>query len=168
MIRQVVPSLIATELVNVQPMQSIGNLFPPSLPTLKDLAMMNIRQRSVNVNRTALLEKLRENLVIHEAEYAEALVECKQRLLSDLHIATQKVDRTDDPANLKDFRFQFRFPTNHAQDYRDVIEMLEMSVDENINLDSESFKAYIKNEWSWSRGFADTKALYSTVGAFLS
>lgn len=129
---------------------------------------MNIRQRSVNVSRIELLAKLKENLELHRKEYKEALVEFQTRLLEDLKLAHKKVSKVTDVEELKKFQFRTSFPQNHEQDYLDVIEMLEMSVDENINLDSESFKAYIKNEWSWSGGFAMAKALYSTVGSSMS
>ena len=102
--------------------------------------MMNIRQRSVNVNRHVLLEKLRENLETHRVEYKEALAEYHARLEADLKLALKKVRNTDPEQveSLKSFRFSVPFPQNHEQDYIDVIEMLELSVDENINLDRES------------------------------
>ena len=127
--------------------------------------MMNLRQRSVNVLRSQLLEKLKENLVIHQREYQEALLECHRKLLEDLRTAYNKVETTTNPEKLKKFQFRFQFPQNHEQDYKDVIEMLEMSTDNEINLDAESFKAYIKNEWSWTGSFNSTKALYSNVGS---
>jgi len=43
--------------------------------------------------------------------------------------------------------------------------MMEMSVDENINLDSQSFKAFVKNEWAWSYNFAKTTTLYKSFAA---
>jgi hypothetical protein len=130
--------------------------------------MMNIRQRSVNVSRTELLAKLKENLEVHRREYQEALVEFKARLVDDLKLATKKVNKTENVEDLKNFAFHIQFPQNHEQDYIDVIEMLEMSVDENINLDSESFKAYIKNEWNWQHHFRAAKMAYATVGSALS
>ena len=130
--------------------------------------MMNIRQRSVNVSRLELIAKLKENLNKHRTEYLEALVEYQVRLLEDLKLAHKKVSKVENIEDLKGFRFNVPFPQNHESDYADVIEMLEMSVDEHINLDSESFKAYIKNEWSWVSSFKMSKAAYATVGSSLS
>ena len=130
--------------------------------------MMNIRQRSVNVNRLELLTKLRANLAVHKAEYAEALAEYQQRLLDDLKLAAKKVSKVTDPNELKNFRFSVPFPQNHEADYAEVIEMLDMSVDETINLDSESFKAYIKNEWHWQTQFTAAKMAYVTAGSSLT
>lgn len=129
---------------------------------------MNIRQRSVNVSRVELLEKLKQNLEAHRLEYQEALVEFHTRLEEDLKIALKKVKNTENVEHLKKFSFDVTFPQNHEQDYLDVIEMLEMSVDETINLDSESFKAYIKNEWNWQHHFRAAKMSYATVGSSIS
>lgn len=128
--------------------------------------MMNLRQRSVNVDRLALLKALRENQAVHRIEYAEALVEFHARLVSDLALALKAVKKETDVESLKNFRLNVVAPVNHEGEYAEVIEMLEMSVDETINLDSESFKAYIKNEWNWSRQFSQTKALYA-AGSFI-
>lgn len=130
--------------------------------------MMNIRQRSVNVSRVELLAKLKENLEAHRVEYAEALVEFKTRLVEDLKLASKKVNKTENVEDLKNFAFHIQFPQNHEKDYLEVIEMLEMSVDENINLDAESFRAYIKNEWNWQNTFRAAKMAYATVGSALS
>jgi hypothetical protein len=135
--------------------------------------MMNIRQRSVNVNRVQLLEALRKNLEIHRTEYREAVLEFHRRLEEDLKVAVKKVKNVDPTVQeiedkLKRFSFHVQFPQNYESQYVEVIEMLELSVDENINLDAESFRAYIKNEWAWQHSFRATKAAYATAGSFLA
>jgi hypothetical protein len=174
-IRKIIPSVIASELVSVQPLTGpVGEIF--SIRHNLELyfgpgtnqAMMNIRQRSVNVNRLELLEKLRANLAVHRAEYETALSEYKQRLIDDLKLAVKKVGKVENPLELKSFRFALPFPQDYSSQYEEVIDMLEMSVDENINLDSESFKAYLKNEWSWKGNFEASAAMYKSVGSSLS
>ena len=127
--------------------------------------MMNIRQRSVNVSRDELLKKLKANLEVHRKEYQEALIEYHTRLQEDLRLALKKVGNVQNIQDLEHFHFHIPFPQNHEKDYEEVIEMLEMSVDATINLDSESFKAYIKNEWNWQHHFLDSKAAYAVVGS---
>jgi hypothetical protein len=156
------PTVDLFDVMMAQPMQD------PTPPKPGVPAMMNIRQRSVNVNRLELLDKLRENLAIHRAEYLEALDEYQARLLADLKLAVEKVNSTQNPKDLQKFSFDIQFPPNHEQDFLDVIEMLEMSVDSTINLDSESFKAYIKNEWNWQHHFRAAKMAYVTAGSSLS
>lgn len=130
--------------------------------------MMNIRQRSVNVNRLELLAKLKENLALHRAEYQEALTEFQTRLIEDLKLAHKKVSKVEKVEDLRNFSFDIQFPQNHEREYAEVIEMLEMSVDDTINLDAESFKAYIKNEWQWQHHFRAAKASYGAVASSLT
>jgi hypothetical protein len=127
--------------------------------------MMNIRNKSVNVERTKLLEALKTNLELHRAQYKEAVADFQARLLKDLTVAKNKVKKAN-PESLKDFRFDINFPANHEKDFVEVIDMLEHSTDETINLDSESFKAYFKNEWSWTHSFETSLALYKS-GTFI-
>ncbi len=127
--------------------------------------MMNIRQRSVNVDRMKLLEALRTNREVHRKEYAEALVAFKKRLLEDLEKALLKVDEAE-PAALKDFELEVDFPMNHDEEFGDIIDMLEHSTDTVINIDSESFKAYFNNEWTWTRSFKSSVSNYAS-GSFL-
>jgi hypothetical protein len=129
--------------------------------------MMNIRQRSVNVKRTELLEALRKNLEVHRIEYKQALIDFKQRLIEDLQAGIEKVNGSE-PAELSKFNVQVMFPQNHEKDFLEVIEMLDLSVDDNINLDAESFRAYFKNEWHWSNSFAALTESYKLSGSFLS
>jgi hypothetical protein len=129
--------------------------------------MMNIRQRSVNVKREELLSALRKNLEVHRIEYKEALIDFKQRLIEDLQAGIEKVSASE-PADLSKFNVQVLFPQNHEKDFLEVIEMLDMSVDENINLDAESFRAYFKNEWHWSHSFTELAQSYKMSGSFLT
>lgn len=129
--------------------------------------MMNSHTRSVNVDRLTLLAQLHTNLQAHRLEYAEALIEFKQRLETDLKAAVKKVAKAEDAEALKNFRFNIIFPENHEQDYLDAIEMLEWSSDKTINLDQSMFKQYVKNEWHWKRGFDLAKMSYATAGSFL-
>lgn len=130
--------------------------------------MISFRQKSVNVSRVVLLEKLYANLKVHQQEYQEALAEYHVRLEADLRTALKKVKNVEDVEQLKKFRFSLPFPQNHISDFKEAIEMLELSVDDHINLDQESFRAFVKNEWPWSEDFTNTKLKYLVAGSSLS
>jgi hypothetical protein len=127
-----------------------------------------MHNKSINVKRSTLLEKLYENRNIHRKEYEEALVEFKARLQEDLKTISKRVNKTENVEDLKELRVSISFPQNHETDYNEVIEMMEASVDETINLDSQSFKAYFKNEWPWAQQFRLAKASYVTAGSTMS
>ena len=121
--------------------------------------MLNLRQKSINISRYTVLEKLKENLAIHTAQYAEALDDYKKLIAIRLTEALKQVNEGT-PAAAAEVRVKFDPPTDHRKDFEEVIEMLEYSLDDVLNLDQESFKAYIKNEWSWSQSFSTSNALY--------
>lgn len=64
-----------------------------------------------------------------------------------------KVIKESKPEGLSKLRINISFPDNHAKDYQNVIDVLERSVDATVNLDTNAFQAYYKNDWSWSNNF---------------
>lgn len=125
------------------------------------MSMRGINGRTVNVKRLELLEMLKKNKELHQKEYDEALVDFKKAMIAEL----QKQLKLAKAEKLNELHISMYPPQNHAGDFQEVIDMMEVSVDEVINLDSESFKAFFKNEWSWSAQF---KLLASTYKAALA
>lgn len=112
--------------------------------------MLNLRQQSVNVKRTELIVALQTGLQVHQKQYTEALVDYKEAITLFFELALKRAQDGD----FSNVNHGLTQPVNRGEDYAKVIEMLEVSVDENITLDSEAFRAYYKNDWPWSRGFA--------------
>lgn len=122
--------------------------------------MLTLHRQSVTVDRSVLLEELVKNLATHETEYAEAVVDYQQVCKSFSEQLVKEISE----GNFKNVVFKVPAPQSHVQKYKDVIDMLKYSVQDTIELDSMSFKAYIKNEWDWSAGFQDySKSLKSRL-----
>lgn len=119
--------------------------------------MLNLRNKSVNVNRISLLETLKQNREIHVREFDAAEGGYQQAMLDKLADTVKKVKKGE----VKELSISLPRPRSYEKEYTETIEMLEMSVDENINLDAESFRAYFKDEWAWSSGFKTLVASYS-------
>jgi len=51
-------------------------------------------------------------------------------------------------------------PRSHLDDYDRVIEMLQWSRDEYIELTQQEFDQYIRDEWHWKREFVTSNAKY--------
>jgi len=113
--------------------------------------MLTLRNKSVNVSRLALIGILKTNLELYREQYKEAITLYRDRLQYELEDALVIVKKSPLLVpELTKLSVKFNAPEDHENDYIEILEMMEMSVDENINLDSESFRAYIKNDWSWS------------------
>lgn len=55
-----------------------------------------------------------------------------------------------------------KFPENHLEDYDRVIDLLDFSVADKVELSSSDFDAYVRNNWSWRKKFLGTNAGYVT------
>lgn len=153
LIRKVIPQLMAAELVGVQPMNFKGlSDFIPSLYSPNNEvrnSMLSLRQQSVNVDRHQLIQALRDGLETHKVEYVEAIKDYEKAVVKFLEEATERAKRR----NFNDLVLRLQKPENHEKDYTNVIELLEVSVDETIQLDADSFRAYYKGEWGWKASF---------------
>lgn len=162
LIRKVVPELIAQELVGVQPMSLYAD-YAFSRHQQFDVrnSMLNMRQQHVNVDRLQLIAALQAGLETHKVEYAEATKDYEKAVVKFLEEATERAKRR----NFTDLVLRLQKPENHVKDYTNVIELLEVSVDETIQLDSEAFRAYYKGEWNWKASFgASASALKTYLG----
>lgn len=128
--------------------------------------MIAANSKSVNVEKVALLEKLKANLQTHKQDYKEAVEGYKIKVENDFIVALRRVQATSAEALVGiNMSMNCTPPNNHEDDYNEIIMMLEMSVDEIINLDSHSFKQYVMNEWAWSRSFTATASMYKSIAA---
>ena len=119
--------------------------------------MMNLRNKSVNVNRIQLIEILKVNREKHAIEFQASINGYQQAMIDFLQKTLKEIRK----GKVKELSISLARPRSYEKDYTEAIEMLEVSVDDNINLDSESFRAYFKDEWQWSNGFKSLVASYS-------
>lgn len=122
-------------------------------------------QQSVNVKRSELLEILRKNRDQHKLDYKEAVDGYRGAKIKALEDALEKVKSEEKPEKTS-LNVSLNRPINYISEYTQIIDMLEMSVDEVIKLDSDSFQAYIKDNWSWKRSFMASNASYMSSGKF--
>ena len=52
------------------------------------------------------------------------------------------------------------YPENHTDDYAGTIRRLELSVDKEIELDTNEFDSYIRNKWAWRDSFLTSNTGY--------
>ncbi len=111
----------------------------------------------VLLNKERLLETVRENLATHREKFEEAMDGYK---LKAIGLLSEHIQRIRDNAPEKVF-IQLPMPEDHSRDYERVIEMLEWSQDDTLELDESEFATYVLDQWGWQEGFAQTYAMYS-------
>ena len=113
--------------------------------------------KTVNINREELLKKVKENAAQHEADYKEMEDQYPQVALNLLKQRMKEIKKTGEV----NVHFNLRPPEDHRKDYNTLIKMLEMSVDNEIELNQVEFQEYVLNQWEWQNRVAATKAFYS-------
>lgn len=53
-------------------------------------------------------------------------------------------------------------PEDHTDEYDQLLEMLAMSVDDEVELTAQEFAQYVRDDWSWKHQFTRTMRRNST------
>ncbi len=110
-----------------------------------------------------LVEKIDENRKAHEAAFREALAECR------LEYIKRCQDQLEYFANNMadaDFEPQIKFikPANHLKDYDRVLEMLNNTTVDEIQLSPQDFDRYVMDVWEWSDHWKAINSTYMKGG----
>lgn len=119
--------------------------------------------RQIKVRRADLLEKLRTNLAKHQAEHAEAQQNWEQAAkdwAADAATRTQAGDFTD-------LRFDIHRPTDNSPEIERAIVMIDMSTEDEIALDEQTFTQWVQGEWAFSRHLREIAVAASSLSGAL-
>lgn len=117
----------------------------------------------VNVNREELLTILRKNKAQHREVFEEALEGYRVKMINYLE------DMLDDVKKGKkvDHYIRLPLPEDQTKEYERAIKMFEMSVDPVVELDDDSFRELVLDQWHWREKFINTNSTYSTKASLL-
>lgn len=123
--------------------------------------------RKVEVKRDEVLKRIEDNLQKHVADYKEAVVGYKQESLKLLDELRKKVnDNLPDNSPMVPLYLALDLPVSHENDYKQVIEMLKMSVQDTVTLESDEFACYVMDQWKWKQAFTATNSRYTGKAGF--
>lgn len=116
---------------------------------------------SVKIDRQNLLGIVKENAIKHLKEYDEAVEDYKKAVLK---IATDnlKLAKSGDLVKFTAMKAQPQPPQNYATSYSRAIRMLELSVEEVIDIEQDTFNQLVLDEWHWKNSFVASGALYKS------
>jgi hypothetical protein len=109
----------------------------------------------VRMSKARLTERIKKNRDGHRAEYDEAMKGYRAALIEWFN------EQRDLAVAGKEFAAAWEEPKpkDHTADYDAVLDMLDLSLDDEIILSSNQFRNYVRDEWGW---MAETKASFST------
>lgn len=120
--------------------------------------------QTLEFTREAVLERLKANRAQHRQIFEEALVGYRAAAIAELDKAIT------DAKNGRKIRTHIALvePVDRTGDYDVVIDMLEMTTEETIELSPSEFRQYMRDEWAWREQFITSNASYSNLAATLA
>lgn len=117
--------------------------------------------RDVRVNKADLLKIVQSNRNNHRKIFQEAQEGFKKEVIKQLEM------RLTDAKNGKRINgsFHLEAPIDQTREYDRVISMLNMSVDDIVELDEESYAQYVLDQWAWRHSFLMSNSAYSGTAA---
>lgn len=111
----------------------------------------------VRVDKGELLRILEKNARAHAEEYLVLERSYKAALKEFFEEQLEAIENGEEPVlycNLPQ-------PTDHTEDYDRAIQMLQMSLDGDVNLNASEFRTYIQDEWGWKNEHLATSTFYA-------
>ncbi len=110
----------------------------------------------VKVNKNDLLKVLRENRETHRSLFLEALEGYREKVIELLTVNLENVKAGKQIVTF----INLPVPKDQTSEYDQIIRMLEMSVDEDFELDEHEFKCYVLDEWEWKEAVTMSNSRY--------
>lgn len=111
---------------------------------------------NIEVNIDKLVDTLKANRDQHIKDYEKAKKGWVKLLRKEL---VAKLDTLDNGGELK-LTIENQKPETHVSDYDEVIEMLEFASSSTIDLDPQTYRQFVKDDWQWKRWWAASTATY--------
>ena len=113
------------------------------------------------VKKAKLLEILKKNKEEHREIFVEALEGYKKKVI-DLLESRLAAIKSGLKVNLY---FQVTEPVDQTKDYERAIGMLEMSLEDEVELNEQDYKCYVMDDWTWKHQFLTSNPFYSGKAA---
>lgn len=133
---------------------------------MRSVAEGRVAMREVKVNRNELLVKVTANRAKHINEYEEAVAGYKEAAKESVRKAMERLQQRIEELEegevivLQAVHFNLAVPQNHSKDYDQVIEMLKMSVDDQLTIKADEFACYVMDDWAWKEEFQNVSMMY--------
>jgi hypothetical protein len=117
--------------------------------------------RPVRVNKSELLDKLQHNRELHHGIFLEALEGYRKEAL---RLFGENLDKIKKGKPFLSY-VSLTTPVDHTADYDAAIGLLNFSIDDSVDLDEESYRSFVLDEWAWKKQFLSTNSYYSNTAA---
>lgn len=130
----------------------VNDLLDQMVPKLRGLD-------TVRVLKSDLVQIIEDNRKEHRAIFEEAIENWHKRVQERLK---EMVEAAKKGPNAVDLVIALPRPEDHTKDYDRAIKMLEMSQDDELELDEHEFATFVMDDWGWQKAFLATSSNYSS------
>ena len=118
--------------------------------------------QTVKVERSKLLEILRENKTKYTELYNKAVEGYWKEAEDVLKAQLDKLAKKEKV----DASLDFPYPIDYSEQFDTVIQMVELSISEEITLTHAEFLQYVRNKWNWLENFSVSNSRYLTKAGY--
>jgi vacuolar-type H+-ATPase subunit H len=128
-------------------------------PEPPDYVPVNERQavKPITMNKETLLKILEENRGKHRTVFEDALEGYAEEAEKTLQAHLNAIRKGRTP----DIRIILDRPEDHTKDYDRIIGMLKLHLGDTWELDEQSYRMYVDDDWAWKRQWIDTSNQYA-------
>lgn len=117
--------------------------------------MRRTGSRTIKVQKSKLIDKIKENKENHIKEFEKAKVAYKEEALKQLAEQTKKVEE-----GALDAKLNLTTPVDNSINYDKIIEMFEWEVDDVVELEQSEFLEYVQDETEFARVAKFSNTMY--------
>lgn len=103
--------------------------------------MHNHHNREVSIEKSKLIEKIKENREAHVADYNEAVIAYRKKAEENIKRITKELK-----SGSLNLNFMMITPINRSEEYDKIIEMFNWEINDIVTLTQKEFNEYVLDE----------------------
>lgn len=129
--------------------------------------------KTVIVERKRLQDTLRTNRETHKTEFKESMEGFESARLDLIYKVKEQAGLASERNNKANRQkvheaynefSRLEKPQDHSDDYTQAIALMEWETREQVELSVEDFERFVRDNWSWQRGFKASLRAYTSPG----
>lgn len=113
--------------------------------------------QKVRIFKSEVTQRVDDNRDKHKTEYEAAMNVYRRKVVIELEHLIDSLNDGDNP----DLYIKLPRPENHTDEYDVVLDMLNSSADDVVELNYEEFVRYMRDEWSWKKRVSSINSAYA-------
>ncbi len=110
--------------------------------------------KTIKANKGELMQVVKKNAQEHKKLYEEAFAAYWEEATEEVSTKLKELKSKKARGGIY---IRIEAPADHTKDYQQAIKMLEMSVDDVLEIDYESFQNLVMDDWDWKEKFSSNK-----------